>query len=670
MLEPSSTEHSRTQLADVPSRAGEARHPSKTPQDKLRWWVFLLGAALIPPNSLWIARAEAMDYSGFPTCASLFYNVIFSLMVLMLINSLVRLFAPRACLSRWELLIVYGMVATGSSLVGHDTMQMLVPSVAHAKHFATPENRWEQMVLPHLPTWLTIQTPGDALTNYERGFSTLYKWEYIRVWLVPIAAWTTFLCAGIGSMLSVVVLLRRHWVEHERLTYPIVQIPVLITENGGSNSLFRNKLFWAGFAIAAGIDLLNGLAQFFPNLPTIPVKMTDISGWFASSPPWNAMGWTQASFYPFVIGLSFFMPTNMAFSSWFFFFFRKAQQILSAAFGYSGGDPWFPYLKEQAFGALIALFISTLWFGRGYIKEVVHSAFTGEGITHDGGIAYKWVLAVLAICLAAMMAFLIAAGMSAWLAVVYVILYIMFCGAFARIRAELGPPAHELGLVGPSHMLLLGLGSSVLGPQNLTIFSLLWFQNRMHRGILMPQQAECLKAASQTGMRTRTMVGALAASGLLGVLAAFWALMHLAYSRHAPAFIHPGAPGSAFSAEALNQLMSWLQTRISPNYVGVISIIGGAAFAMLLAKLSVTFYGFPFHPAGYALGMAFGMDYIWLPVMISWFLKVMILRYAGLKGYQRAIPFFVGLVLGEFAIGGMWSFVRGILGVQTYTFYY
>lgn len=60
----------------------------------------------------------------------------------------------------------------------------------------------------------------------------------------------------------------------------------------------------------------------------------------------------------------------------------------------------------------------------------------------------------------------------------------------------------------------------------------------------------------------------------------------------------------------------------------------------------------------------------WLPILISWALKVSILRYWGLKGYRAAIPLFVGLVLGEFAVGGSWSFVRGIIGVETYTFFY
>lgn len=60
--------------------------PRATPDERFRWQVILLGVLLIPINSLWIARAEALDYSGFPTCASLFYNVIFCLIMLLAVN--------------------------------------------------------------------------------------------------------------------------------------------------------------------------------------------------------------------------------------------------------------------------------------------------------------------------------------------------------------------------------------------------------------------------------------------------------------------------------------------------------------------------------------------------------------------------------------------------------
>lgn len=410
-----------------------------TPKERFRWPVIILGAALIPINSLWIARAEAMDYSGFPTCASLFYNVIFSLLILLLINTALRRFLPKIALCRRELLVVYAMLATGSSLVGHDYMQMLVPSIPHSAYFASGNDQMAKLMVPHLPSWLTITTPGETVTKFEQGHASLYRWEYIRPWIVPIAAWSTFLLAVIASMLSINVILRKHWVEEERLTYPIAQIPLLITEGGGGNSIFRSKLFWLGFGTAAALDIWNGLAQLYPGIPALPVKITDISYMFAGQRPWSAMGWTMVSFYPFVIGLSYFMPTNMAFSSWFFFFFRKAQQVFAASMGYEGTDAWYPYLKEQSYGGLIALFVATLWYGREHLKQVLTAVFTQ---TKDpGATGYKWALLVLAIGLLIMLGFLIIAGVTPWVAILYVLLYILFCGAFTRVRAELGPPA-------------------------------------------------------------------------------------------------------------------------------------------------------------------------------------------------------------------------------------
>ncbi len=37
--------------------------------------------------------------------------------------------------------------------------------------------------------------------------------------------------------------------------------------------------------------------------------------------------------------------------------------------------------------------------------------------------------------------------------------------------------------------------------------------------------------------------------------------------------------------------------------------------------------------------------------MVSWLAKTIILRYGGLQGYRTALPFFIGLVLGEFSTG-------------------
>ncbi len=160
-----------------------------------------------------------------------------------------------------------------------------------------------------------------------------------------------------------------------------------------------------------------------------------------------------------------------------------------------------------------------------------------------------------------------------------------------------------------------------------------------------------------------------ALAGVVGVASAFWAMLHLSYGRTYATAVHPGAPGSAFAGDAYRQLETWLSTPVAANQNGILAVLIGALIVVALSWLSLQFHGFPLHPAGYALGMSFGLDYIWLPVIISWAIKVLILRWKGLSGYRAAMPFFIGLVLGEFVMGGFWSFCRGVLGAQTYTFY-
>lgn len=639
--------------------------PDTQPKERFRWPVMLLGIVLIPVNCVWIARSEGLDGAGFPTYLSLFYNVIFCIVGLLLVNVFLRRNMPGLVLSRRELLVVYAMLVTGSSLVGLDYILMLVAAIPHAAYFATPENRWAEILIPHLPKWLTIGVVDEAVKKYELGHSAL-TWEYLRVWIGPVIAWSVFILAIAACWLAINVLLRKQWVEHEKLSYPIVQIPLLITENGGANSLFRGKVFWLGFGLAAAIDIVNGLSQYYPSIPYIDVKMHDISAFFVT-PPWNAITFARISYYPFAIGLSFFMPTNMSFSCWFFFLVRKLELVAAAALGMTTNFGQFPYIREQAYGAWMAMFAATLWFGRGYLRQTIRTAMNPAG--GDQGRTYRLALIVLGIGMTVSVAFLIVAGMTPRIALLYVVGYLFFCASITRVRSELGPPTHEMTGVSTTNAMVAGIGTAALGANNISMFSLLFFQNVLYRGLLMPQQAECLKAAHDSGLRQRTMIIALVIATVVGVYAAFWGHLNAAYMREYKADWNPTAPGTAFANMGYVQAAARLANPVPTDWGAVGGMTFGAVVALILARLSVGIYGFPFHPAGYAVGMAFGLDYIWFPVMMSWAAKVLILRYSGLQGYRRAVPFFVGLVLGQFVVGGMWNFVRGIVGVHTYSFY-
>ena len=171
------------------------------------------------------------------------------------------------------------------------------------------------------PDWLAVKDMR-ALAGYYGGNSTLYSAVALRAWMIPVACWSACILAMCLVMMCLSILVRRQWVERERLTYPIVELPLQMTAPGGA--LWRNRLFWMGFALAAGIDLLNGLHYIWPNIPEIIVKHQDMKP-FIVNKPWNAVDWFPISYYPFAIGLGYLLPVDLLFSCWFFYLFWKGR---------------------------------------------------------------------------------------------------------------------------------------------------------------------------------------------------------------------------------------------------------------------------------------------------------------------------------------------------------
>jgi hypothetical protein len=76
--------------------------------------------------------------------------------------------------------------------------------------------------------------------------------------------------------------------------------------------------------------------------------------------------------------------------------------------------------------------------------------------------------------------------------------------------------------------------------------------------------------------------------------------------------------------------------------------------ALLLGVVRTTFVKSPFHPLGYILATAYS-DHttIFFPMLVAWACKSLVLKAGGLPLYRRFIPFFLGLVIGQYAIAGI-----------------
>jgi hypothetical protein len=612
------------------------------------WRALLVGILLIPVNVYWIMDSRGQ---GYPTTVSLYFNVIFCVFILIGLNLIINKLLPRFTLSQGELLTVYVMLAVSSSIAGHDMMRVLVTLPAHPFWYATPENEWAELFHRYIPTWISARD-RIFLNDYFTGDSSLYSMRNIRFWLEPVLWWTSFVFCLLFVMLCINAIVRRQWTEQEKLSYPVMQLPLEMSAGGGLSGLMKSKLMWIGFGFAGAIDIINGLHFLYPSVPTVGGRLYDIGPFFTTE-PWNAIGWTPVAIFPFAIGMAFFIPLDLSFSCWFFYLFCKWQRIMGAVLGLRS-LPMFPYIEEQAFGAYMGLFVIAVWTTRRHLYGVLKKLF-GRGAKIDDSnepLPYRWAVLGLIGAFIYLVVFCNAAGMSIWVAVLFFVIYYAISTAICRMRAELGSPVHDLHFIGPDQTLPKIFGTRRLGPANLTMFAYLYFFNRAYRGHPMPHQLEGFKLAERTGMNGRRLLIAMTISVPLASLASFWAHLHIAYNIGSPAW---------FAWEPFNRLQRFLSAPQPPDYGSIVAANVGFVTTLLLMFMRVKLFWWPFHPAGYAVSSSWSMNVFWFSIMLSCFAKWIILKTGGIKVHRQAIPFFLGLVLGEFIVGSVWS----IIGVST-----
>ncbi len=370
---------------------GEPKH-----HGGISWRCIIIGAILIPPNAYWVMMTEAIFHRGHPSVMAVPWNVVFNIIVLVVINQFLKRYVPRFAFTQPELITIYVMVWIVTVLAGNDSLQLGIPALAFTSHFADANNHWQQIFVDRLPSWLTMN--NTAITNgYFTGFDTFYKWEYIRAWIKPVLWWVSFIVSmGVVTICSN-ILLRKQWTENERLSFPVVQLPMAITQGGGSEAFWKNRLLWAGIAIGGGLDLLNGLHMLYPNLPFIQVRhdAIDLSQYFTSS-PWNKIGYFPLPLYPFCIALGYMLPLDMSFSIWFFYLFRKAQTVFLGAYPIVANPT--PYFAMQSFGAWVVYFAFAVWMARGHLKAVWLRVTDRPGGADDSEEPVSYRTALMGIC--------------------------------------------------------------------------------------------------------------------------------------------------------------------------------------------------------------------------------------------------------------------------------
>lgn len=641
----------------------------------LRFW--LACVVLVPANLIWSFWTLSVNPGGpwFDECP-LLANVVVFLLLLVGFNGVLRRFRPRWVFTQTELLLLYTVLAVSTAVGGVCYGGGLAITIGYPYWFGLPDAPGSAALydwrgfLPDLPDWLIV-SDVDALRGFWEGGSTAYRMEVLRAWSIPLLAWTGFVVCAFVLAMCLNVLVRRHWVHSERLTFPIVWLPIEMTRP--NTGMFRSGLLWVGFGAAFLTQILNGLNYFYPTVPYIPTKPIELSSLFPDR-PWSAMNDPAVSFHPLMIGLGFLLPQDLLFSCWFFHLFWQAERVAAAAVGFSpaGGESGFPYIPDQTFGAALALGLLALWGTRHHLRSAWQRALGRRRPTpaeQSDALSARAAFLGIAVCALGLIIFLRAAGMSWLVAAAVLALTGTLLVAITRIRAESGGPLLDMrSYLAPGQSIPRLVGEGALSRADLTGLALTEWHVTWGFNQPMPYGLEALKMAQESRREQGRFFIAAVAAVIVGMVGTLMLEMHFAYRMGEAAELDKTGWAQTW---VWRRLDTWINEPQPASVVPAVATLSGAAMTVFLTVMRTRFVSWPFHPVPYATTGDWGvyMAFFWMPFLIAWAVKGIIIRYQGLRGFHRALPFFLGLIMGEMSGGMLWPLYGMLTGTQCYSFF-
>ncbi|HGE72127.1 TPA: hypothetical protein ENX78_14915 [Candidatus Poribacteria bacterium] len=622
----------------------------KSEDKKVHLKAIFIGVLMMPIHSYWISKIEGIVYKGGGASTdSLIWTTVYNMAILVVISYLIKRWGHKTFLNQADILAIFSMCNIAACVAGHDMVQILVPLITYPYWNATPENEWGQVLLPYLRN-ATIVSDRLTLSDYYTGESSLYNIRTLSYLLKPFLSWSGFIAVLLMVALSLNVLIHRKWTEVDRLSYPVVQLPLHLS--APNREFFSNKLVWLGIGTSGTIQMINNIHRIFPAFPYI--RLYYELGQYFTDPPWNAVGWLPFNIIISYIGLGFFVPLDILFSFWFFLIVFKGQIILGRAIGFQS-LPNFPYSYEQSSGGYIALGVIAIWITRKHLKNIIKMVFGKVDSDLKNEVTmYRIAIITLILGTFALVMFCSYLGMSAWVSISFFLLYYIILLAIARMRAEVGTPLHDLHFGGPSSILMNIFGSRRFTQSTLVGLAHLWFIDRAYRSNPMPHQLESLKLSERIHADRKGFIIALIVAGILAGPMAIWAMFNHCFefgaNNTAPVTIY-------FGYETWARFQSWINNLTLTNIQSVIFTIIGFLVTIGLMIGRMRFLWWQFNPIGYAISGSWQMIWGWGAFFIVWLIKLLIMKYSGIQGYRKATRYFLGLLLGEILVGGTWTMI-------------
>ncbi len=604
---------------------------SARPVKVVRWWlVWVLGAAFVVGLNGWVLKAELSSGGANIAGGNPPVPVLLTLMGLVALRRWLSL-------SDAELVVFYLLAVFAFLPATLGGVRAFFPCLTTPLYYAAPDNRLKEF-WHLLPDWW-VPRDAEVIRAFFEGADGRVPWA---AWLPVLGQWSFFFAAVWAIGWGIAWGMAPKWLSAERLNFPIAQLPLRLAEGMDGRPLFAVRLTWWGMALGALPTTLMAATSFFR-----PVERFWDLGAYLADRPFNTL--RPLLLYPLVEGLGFgyFVPQDALFSVWFGYATLKVLNFVGVGlWGLSVPD--FPFPSAQSFGGNLAMAALLLWR-------------TGRAVWQH----QRSALAVLGLGLLTVMAWMMVSGMQLPLALLYAGVLLGFTVTYTRVRAELGLPYTNVHPYGAQRELwhLFGMPAMVRwGSQRglVVLVGLFWLIRRFFLFQVGAYGADAVKLTQAVRLPT----GKVWLTAFIGCIVGLWGafVSHLcAYYRWGANYLE-GAPGTGdyrtYEAAQDYRVLGWLLDAMQPaNKWHIGFALYGAAAVVIIAALRKAFPNFPLHPLGFVLGSAYGHHCpYWFPTLCVWAIKGVILRYGGLRGHRRLVPFFLGLALGHFVMtGGVWA---------------
>jgi hypothetical protein len=468
-------------------------------------------------------------------------------------------------------------------------------------------------------------------------------------------------------MLCLIKLLSRQALENERMNFPLLRVPQLLEEaldTNSTGSFFSNRFLIIGLVIPVILHLFNGLNFYYPSIPHIPTLI--LAGpYFPGTGIFSGFGKIKIYFYPAFIGFAFLTTKQISFSFWFFFFGGLLLYGILGILGYNIppselGVTFGPTLSRpeetQMIGAYLIFFLFLAWLARFHLADILKISF---GVKKEKLSEQEWMPSRIAFWGFILGSLLIAVwldmfGLPFWIAIMLITAFFIFTLVATRIICQGGiayfsltaaPMDGMIALIGPQVFTNTGLLLSAV-TQKVLFLDL--------REALMPSLMHARKTAHGIINRKMIIGGIVLVLGC-GVAISFIAMLALCYK-----FGIRGLQfdwGTRTSIAVYENVQSLIEYPTRPGEWVTIFCLIGAFIMLLLVTCYHRFYWWPIHPIGYLTAYSSAMQLLWFSFFIGWLCNALCMRYGGINLFKKMRYLFVGLIIGDFLMGGIWAIV-------------